>query len=162
MVVGRTIGTCGIEATSGIGVGAEGGKLLGPREGVEMEEVLPASLLLCLAVVFVSELVANRDKLVWGLTTDGMFFVRSAYASLVDITSESGWSEWKLIWKLKQRVKVFFWLLSPDRLLTNYACSRRFIAKSLACSTCDSLKEDTLHSLRYCFAARDIWLLLVP
>lgn len=84
-----------------------------------------------------------------GLTVDGKFFAISAYALSLDATLELEWTRWKLIWKLRvrQRVKVFLWLLSHDKMLINYALLRRSIAESSTCSTCDSLKEDSLQAI---------------
>lgn len=51
------------------------------------------------------------------------FEVRFAYRLEANWNDEDIWKEWRLIWKLKvhQKVKECLWLMTHDRLLTNFA-----------------------------------------
>lgn len=71
---------------------------------------------------------------------------------------EENWSQdallrgWSLIWKLRvqQRIKDFLWLVSHDRLLTNFARWHWGMSVTNECSRCNNVKEDTMHVIRDC------------
>lgn len=82
MVVRSAIGVdCSVSALRSR-IGASSCTLLGHKELVQIGEqceLLPAKILLEMAVVFVSELAANRDTLSWGMIIGRQFSVSFAY-----------------------------------------------------------------------------------
>ncbi|KAA3486519.1 non-LTR retrotransposon transposase [Gossypium australe] len=69
-----------------------------------------------------------------------------------------------MLWKIPgpQRVKHFIWVIIKKRLLTNSERVRRGIAQDATCHLCGHIKEDTLHVLRDCPFAREIWHNIIP
>lgn len=55
------------------------------------------------------------------------------------------------------RVQVFCWMLVHDRLLTNCAKVKRRLASSAYYALCQSAAESTLHALRDCSLAVEVW-----
>lgn len=62
---------------------------------------------------------------------------------------------------MQQRIKVFLWLLSQDKIMTNHA-RRRSLTKNPSCQLCGSLKEDGLYTVRDFPSVAEIWKLMVP
>ena len=69
-----------------------------------------------------------------------------------------------LIWRLKipQRMRFFIWLVTHDCLMTNSHRVKRGLATDPNCRLCIHEEEDSLHILRDCSFARDIWRNLIP
>lgn len=70
-----------------------------------------------------------------------LFHVKSAYELSIG-------SSWNFIWKLKipPRVKVFIWLLTQKKILTNVQRVRRHLSRDHSCSLCH-YHEESLHHL---------------
>lgn len=68
-------------------------------------------------------------------------------------------SLFKQIWRLDvpQRIRSFLWLVSLDRILTNAERARRHLAQDDSCTLCLGTTETTLHVLRDCTTAMDVW-----
>ncbi|CAA0840195.1 Polynucleotidyl transferase- ribonuclease H-like superfamily protein [Striga hermonthica] len=62
---------------------------------------------------------------------------------------------------MAQRVRHFLWLALRDRLFTNMEQVRRHMAEDDACDFCGQ-PEWTIHVLRDCERAHNVWLRLVP
>ncbi|CAN1184850.1 Putative ribonuclease H protein At1g65750, partial [Linum perenne] len=54
------------------------------------------------------------------------------------------------------------WLVSHNRLLTNSERRRRHISATVACERCKREAEDTLHVLRDCRFADQVWRKIIP
>ncbi|CAN1126971.1 Putative ribonuclease H protein At1g65750 [Linum perenne] len=71
---------------------------------------------------------------------------------------------WKTVWRWKgpSRVKHFLWLVAHNRILTNVERQRRHLTNEAGCQRCTGLNEDTLHVIRDCKVAREVWSSLLP
>lgn len=58
--------------------------------------------------------------------------------------------------------RLFIWLAAHERILTNVRRSKWGMGISLTCTSCGSHNETTLHVLRDCVHATQVWLRLVP
>ncbi|KAK5831685.1 hypothetical protein PVK06_015483 [Gossypium arboreum] len=107
---------------------------------------------------------AGPDFLSWSRTTSGVFSVKSAYFLLKDEFWNPKEATWSMLWKIPgpQRVKHFIWLILKQRLLTNSERVMRGIAQDATCHLCSYIKEYTLHVLRDCSFAREIWHNIIP
>ena len=91
--------------------------------------------------------VNTEDTLVWPLSPDGEYSVKSTYRMLaVEVTnglpSSSGGAcsiLWKRIWKIHvpQRIKHFIWRAAKDSLPTKQNLVRRQIPVDVTCSLCE-------------------------
>ncbi|KAL4327452.1 hypothetical protein AHAS_Ahas13G0101500 [Arachis hypogaea] len=96
------------------------------------------------------------DKLAWKHSKDERFSVKSAYCYSNRIQSQ-GREVWKRIWTWKgpQRMKLFIWQATHDRILTNKKRSQWY-GSSPMCHHCGNTIEDTLHVLRDC-DVKPVW-----
>ncbi|KAK9027502.1 hypothetical protein V6N11_067335 [Hibiscus sabdariffa] len=92
------------------------------------------------------------------------FSIRSAYESLASSTWDNKSSCWKWFWSLPvpQRLRLFIWLSYKERLMTNVERCRRSFGQSLVCPCCHAHAETTVHVLRDCHLAHEIWSNLLP
>ncbi|CAA7013631.1 unnamed protein product [Microthlaspi erraticum] len=118
------------------------------------------------AVVVVDRVTGRTDKMAWGETSDGRFTVSSAYRFLSrDLFSRPDMSKlFRSIWRVvaPERVRVFFWLLGNNRIMTNQERFHRHIGDTELCQICKADIESTLHILRDCSAMSGIWERVVP
>ena len=142
-------------------------KIISPRANTSVNQVSelfvphittwdPGKLALCFLpweAEIVSQIqvcmVGEEDVLIWPLTADGEYSVRSAYHFLVateDSLAPSSsslvhdHSVWKKIWKMKVNLKA------------------RHVPVDDVCEGCGDYSESTLHSLWLCDQARAVWM----
>lgn len=106
--------------------------------------------------IHVSE-VSTEDVLVWPLSSDGNYSVKSTYRLLATeringfpSLSSGGCSLlWKHLWKIHvpQRIKHFIWRVANDCLPTKQNFVRRKIPVDESCSLCDDYQETIMHVL---------------
>ncbi|MBA0780646.1 hypothetical protein Gotri_004724, partial [Gossypium trilobum] len=84
---------------------------------------------------------AEVDRIIWGGTSTGSFFVKSAYEKL----QESSWNPKEVQW-----------------LLTDMERVRRGLGHSTTCGVCGYIFEDVLHAIKDCPIVRNIWNHLAP
>ncbi|XP_061370519.1 uncharacterized protein LOC133313201 [Gastrolobium bilobum] len=103
--------------------------------------------------------MAGKDKLFWTLSSCGSFKVGSAYRSLscqgMNVSSKSWDTVWK--WEGPQRVKLFLWLLSGNKLLTNAERYCRHMSAVDLCPRCNMAGEDVDHVFRSCQWSQEVW-----
>ncbi|XP_026406880.1 uncharacterized protein LOC113302224 [Papaver somniferum] len=109
----------------------------------------------------------SKDKLVWTLTKNGFFTVKSAYYALynqkfhqgVSMAQASQNSFWKKIWSINAipRIKLFVWKCVRDILPSHERLNRNYSQQDIKCNRCRSEDESSLHMLLYCPFARSIW-----
>ncbi|CAA0840318.1 Unknown protein [Striga hermonthica] len=128
--------------------------------------LVPAGISLRIAAVLPPSRAAGPDKMYWGFSENGSFTTKSAYASLVSAFPAPAIDRtpWRIIWKWagSQRVRQFLWLAAQDKLLTNVERRRRHISDSSTCTLCGRYDESTMHCLRDCTGARQVWRSLIP
>jgi len=127
-------------------------------------ELLPEEALKSIAACEVTSSDEWKDKLIWDDSTHGGFLVKSALTIIRNEGSKTSASLWRKIWRLKtpQRMRFFIWLTTHDHLMTNAHRVKRGLASDPKCKSCLQEDEDTLHILRDCRYAREVWSKLVP
>ncbi|KAK9999046.1 hypothetical protein SO802_018649 [Lithocarpus litseifolius] len=111
----------------------------------------------------------EEDVLIWPLTADGEYSVRSAYHLLVAAEeclapSSSSLAHnhtvWKQIWKMKvpNKIRHFIWRAAKDSLPTKVNLKARNVSVDVVCEGCGDYSESTLHSLWLCDQAREVWM----
>lgn len=106
----------------------------------ELDQFLPATTLLHMAPIMVSERMEERDRLAWEPIASGEFSVRSVY------TNCCNWGQvWfgmvgECVWKLQvqQRARTFMRLLAHNQILSNSARWKRGFAESMRCVACSA------------------------
>ncbi|CAN1193376.1 Putative ribonuclease H protein At1g65750 [Linum perenne] len=115
-------------------------------------------------VVTVAGMAAPRDDRgddgwAWGSENHVKFSIKSAYALITDTVRRQSEELWKVIcrWKGPNRIRHFLWLAGNDRLLTNDQRTRRNFASDPMCPRCPGQVEDSIHVLRDCSFAKEVW-----
>jgi hypothetical protein len=100
----------------------------------------------------------GEDVQLWPGTSMGEFTVAAAYQALTGATTNENDMKWTKIWKIDsiERIKVFVWQLVHDRLLTKARLAKWQIGNAL-CHYCTQFEETTMHVVRDCTAAVNIW-----
>ena len=109
------------------------------------------------------------DTLVWPLTPDGMYSVRSAYWLYGEIsrqalqsssTGEGDKGLWNSIWKLlvPPKVRHFLWRVVRYALLTKINLLKWNVVADGLCELCRESNEDSLHALWLCDTVKAIWM----
>ena len=112
-----------------------------------------------------------EDTLIWPLTSDGDYSVRSAYRMLVSAdsilqpsSSSSGnpGLVWKKIWKMRvpNKIRHFIWRAAKDSLPTKQNLKARHIPIDEVCDGCGEHTESTVHCLWLCDQVRSVWMSL--
>ncbi|CAN1177369.1 Putative ribonuclease H protein At1g65750 [Linum perenne] len=101
----------------------------------------------------------SGDQWSWGLEKDGRFRIKSAYALIKDSADLVHIGFWKSLWKWRgpHKVRYFLWLVGQDHLLKNSQRSKRKLTSDPSCSLCPATKENSLHVLRDCLFAKEVW-----
>ncbi|CAN1178453.1 Putative ribonuclease H protein At1g65750 [Linum perenne] len=99
------------------------------------------------------------DGSAWGNKKHGKFSIKSAYALIADIANRPSEELWKVIWRWQgpNRIRHFLWLAGNDRLPTNDQRTRRNFASDPMCPRCPGQVENSIHVLRDCSFAREVW-----
>lgn len=98
-----------------------------------------------------------------GLTSWECFFsVALTYELMCGFPMACGDSRWKKVWHLpvKERTRCFIWQLKHDHLLTNER-KRKMQLGGSSCGSCVGILESTIHVLRDCPKAMEVWIHLV-
>ncbi|GMJ13731.1 hypothetical protein like AT4G29090 [Hibiscus trionum] len=105
-----------------------------------------------------------NDQLVWRLTPRGNFETKSAYGLLTGNLEAAPNVLWRLIWQapMPQRLRVFLWIISRNKLMRNHERFRRHVGHSSTCPRCNLEDETIIHVLGDCSAASVIWNRLLP
>ncbi|KAK0586151.1 hypothetical protein LWI29_001876 [Acer saccharum] len=101
---------------------------------------------------------SGEDRVIWGLSNNGQFSVKSAYESIVANEEVSIW-KWDFLWKLKlpPRVQFFLWAVLHGKILTNEHRVSRGLTMDMTCSICNEGCENLVHVFKGCSAAVTIW-----
>ncbi|XP_074287942.1 uncharacterized protein LOC141613105 [Silene latifolia] len=144
--------------------------LLGDGAGGWNEEKLAQVLLPfeCSHVASI-RLSHNRppDEWYWCAERDGIYTVKSAYCRLAgenfDMGETSDWERekwlWNRLWNIPvwPRIKLFFWQLCSEALATKANIVSRIGGEYPFCSFCHSNFESSLHIMRDCWVAQQVW-----
>lgn len=84
------------------------------------------------------------DKVIWKLSSNGSFTVKSAYACSISASS-------------LPKLKMFTWTLVQGRLLTNVQRFKRKLTVDPCYKFCPGIHESMVHLLRDCPHAQLVW-----
>ncbi|XP_020412737.1 uncharacterized protein LOC109947231 [Prunus persica] len=98
------------------------------------------------------------DTCIWGPTSNGVFSVKTAYELSARFNDVPG-SPWNFIWNLKipPRVKMFIWLLTQKKILTNVQRVRRKLSRDPSCPLCHYHEESLQHLFISCPRVLTLW-----
>ncbi|XP_074278178.1 uncharacterized protein LOC141601774 [Silene latifolia] len=105
----------------------------------------------------------KSDVLTISLAPKNKFSLGSTYASLFDLFTRPPSFSIDLLWlwglRTQPKIKLFLWLAWWDKLPHNLTLHKRSILPSPCCTLCDSpsLNESSIHILRDCSFAGDVW-----
>ena len=104
------------------------------------------------------------DEFVWDRSNHGGFSIKSALTLVRNESTEASDGLWREIWRtsIPQRLRFFLWLATHDRLMTNAFRATRGLTSDPGCKACPHEVETTMHILRDCKYARDVWNSLRP
>ena len=92
------------------------------------------------------------------MSKNGEFSICSAYSLIHHKGSALNGGCWKNIWRWQglEGIKIFFWQVLSNGLLTNYERHRRGLG-SPYCTCCNSQMETVMHVPRDCRFAGQVW-----
>ena len=124
-----------------------------------LRNLLPTEILNMFAAFVLRPRSTQQDSLCWGLSTNGLFSVKTAYLSQRLATVGSDSRVWKVIWKLSvpQRIRSFLWMVNHERVMCNVERVRRGFTSDSLCPICHQEEESLVHLFRDCTAASQIW-----
>lgn len=101
--------------------------------------------------------ILNEDRFTWGEGRK-QILVSEVYKLSKDWKGDDQWEGWHKIWKLgvRQRVRVFVWLMSHGKPMTNFERWRWHIGSNAVCGRCLEEEEDVLHAIRVCVVAKEL------
>ncbi|CAN1798129.1 Putative ribonuclease H protein At1g65750 [Linum perenne] len=106
----------------------------------------------------------GEDGIIWGPDPRGKFTLKTAYEILDSADHLTEQDFWRIVWRWEgpSWVRHFLWLVAHDRILTNAERRRRHLAATDECQRCRVSTEDTLHVVRDCQVAREVWSFFIP
>lgn len=124
--------------------------------------LIPQDIIKCIKAIIPPRDNADDDRRLWTGNKLGEYFVASGYNQVNGFQNLSQSHIWNKIWKIKapERIKVFIWQVTHERLLTNSCIAHRGNGQA-SCHHCVILEENILHVLRDCPLANLVWLHLL-
>ncbi|CAN1147354.1 Putative ribonuclease H protein At1g65750 [Linum perenne] len=104
----------------------------------------------------------GEDAWSWGGESNGKFTIRSAYNLITGSSSPPTGTDWKKVWNWRgpNKIRLFLWLASHNKLLTNEERRRRHLAGDDSCPRCPGRCESSTHVIKDCPFAVEVWRLL--
>jgi ribonuclease HI len=123
-----------------------------------INNTVPAAIIKKMQAIVPPRVNQGEDIQLWPGTSMGNFTIASAYHLINNDLVDNVDKKWSQIWKLDviERVRVFIWQLAHDRILTNSRIARWNIGNP-NCHSCTQFEETTLHVVRDCPIAVNIW-----
>ncbi|CAN1782241.1 Putative ribonuclease H protein At1g65750 [Linum perenne] len=134
----------------------------GQWDVVKLLQVLPPDAVDLVVGITPPRADRGDDMWVWGGEENGRFSIKSAYKLICNQHVTQRLDPWKSIWRWKgpNRTRYFLWLAVQEKLLTNSSRVRRQMTDTGTCSFCSAAEETSLHVIRDCQFAVDVWRLL--
>ena len=103
--------------------------------------------------------IPNPYRVVLGTSADGQFTLKSAYSLIPPQPKDLMQDVWKRIWKLQvpQRLRMFVWLLTHGKVMTNSKRYKRGFITNPCCCWCHNMEEDLNHVFQSCPKAVAFW-----
>uniref|UniRef100_A0A803QB80 Reverse transcriptase domain-containing protein n=1 Tax=Cannabis sativa TaxID=3483 RepID=A0A803QB80_CANSA len=101
-----------------------------------------------------------QDSWLWMPESNGNFSIKSAYRTIKNFNStDDGSRKWKAIWgaKIHNRLKMFWWKILSDILLTRGKLGPMLSLPDTSCPLCGSTVELSFHLFWDCPYARVVW-----
>jgi hypothetical protein len=91
------------------------------------------------------------------------YSVACMYNNICGFHDKNENSVWHKVWKVKvsERIRAFIWMAMHDRLLTNSNKNKMGLGHAM-CNYCGDVEETTMHVLRDCPIASNMWNQVVP
>ncbi|XP_038687586.1 uncharacterized protein LOC119986972 [Tripterygium wilfordii] len=130
----------------------------------KFHHLLPENIVQQLTAFMVREEDDMEDGICWGLSNNGKFSVKSAYMATVGLGGLNVDPLWPKIWRLNvpQRVTVFIWQLTHQRIMCNSERFKRRFTGDPSCKLCSGVDEDVNHIFRRCPRAKQFWQAILP
>uniref|UniRef100_A0A803P2D8 Reverse transcriptase domain-containing protein n=1 Tax=Cannabis sativa TaxID=3483 RepID=A0A803P2D8_CANSA len=101
-----------------------------------------------------------QDSWLWMSESNGNFSIKSAYRTIKNLSStEDSSRKWKTIWgaKIHNRLKMFWWKILSDSLLTRGKLGPMLSLPDTSCPLCSRMVELSFHLFWDCPYARVVW-----
>ena len=114
--------------------------------------------------------------MVWDHEENGYYIVKSGYRILTGLQPERGAMQiernreqremmiqfWKKLWKanVPSKIQLCIWRIAHDSLPVLVNLNRRKICTQKSCPLCGADDETTLHAIRTCKIASEVWMKL--
>ncbi|KAK5784922.1 hypothetical protein PVK06_039463 [Gossypium arboreum] len=129
-------------------------------------------LLVCLPNEIISRIISippphpciRLDKVTRMGTLTGSFTIKSAYKQIKGNLSNLRDETWNIPWKYQgpQMVRMFLWLVLKHCLLTQVERLKRSLTNDDHYMICRAIPVDTIHTIKDCRIAKEVWSLIVP
>ncbi|KAK9036976.1 hypothetical protein V6N11_021899 [Hibiscus sabdariffa] len=125
----------------------------------KFSHLLPLPILLHIAANNEPLSATSKDSVGRKLRVDLQLSIKFAYAIRRGAIAGVNEDLWKATHKFRrlQRVKIYLWLLSKNKLMTKAKMVRQHFMKDSWCSLCASLHEDADHLFQQCPQSVLIW-----
>ncbi|KAL8140296.1 hypothetical protein V2J09_006317 [Rumex salicifolius] len=99
------------------------------------------------------------DNFIWNRTSSGNFSLASALLIIRNDEGDAPNDLWKKIWRVEasERIRLFLWLVAHDCITGNANRVHRHLTSVANYSSCGNECESTLHIIRNCPRAREVW-----
>ncbi|CAN1186747.1 Putative ribonuclease H protein At1g65750 [Linum perenne] len=106
----------------------------------------------------------GEDGIMWGPEPRGRFTLKTAYEILACTGHHTEQNIWRIVWRWAgpNRVRHFLWLVAHDKILTNAERRRQHLINVDECQRCRGCTEDSLHGIRDCTVAKEVWSNFIP
>ncbi|XP_057419026.1 uncharacterized protein LOC130713258 [Lotus japonicus] len=103
--------------------------------------------------------VVGQDRIVWGLTSNGLFSSKSAYEARARSDAGDVSLPWSRVWKWDGPFKVsnFLWRTLNNGIWVNNRRWQSHLTEDALCPLCQEEPETTLHLFRDCCRVRPLW-----
>lgn len=125
-----------------------------------LRELLPANILQAITTASPPSALHHEDDFKWGVTPDGVFTTKSAYATIAGFSNITTQPIFQVIWKWQgaERIKILLWKLGHGSLMTNMERKRRKMTTDSICPICNEANETLFHCFRDCRKSFSLWM----
>ncbi|CAJ2650297.1 unnamed protein product [Trifolium pratense] len=128
-----------------------------------LANLIPADILMKIAAIIPPKDEYGNDERVGIGRNNCGFSVAGMYNNICCHHEVEDNNMWRKAWRLKvpERVRTLVWMILHNRLLTNSLKNKMGLSHAM-CEYCGDKEETTLHVMRDCPKAREVWTYVVP